>query len=130
MWNNNFLHRKCKNKERKAMNVCRLSWIFKVKKKKKKIVSKIVLTFALTEVILYPANASFIFSLTLWSLAVFLEKKYYKYRWTLLYSRDRDFKNMLAYNEFAYKKTNNHCKLEDRFQKKGHFSNAYMRIRR
>jgi len=25
---------------------------------------------------------------------------------------------MLAYNEFAYKKTNDHCKLEDRFQKK------------
>jgi len=29
---------------------------------------------------------------------------------------------MLAYNEFAYKKTNDHYKLEDRFQKKGHFS--------
>jgi len=25
---------------------------------------------------------------------------------------------MLPYNEFAYKKTYNHCKLEDRFQKK------------
>jgi len=25
---------------------------------------------------------------------------------------------MLKYNELAYKKTNNHCKLEDRFQKK------------
>jgi len=25
---------------------------------------------------------------------------------------------MLAYNEFAYKKTNDHCKLEDRFQKR------------
>jgi len=25
---------------------------------------------------------------------------------------------MLAYNEFAYKKTNDHCKLEDRFLKK------------
>jgi len=31
---------------------------------------------------------------------------------------ERYLKNMLEYNEFAYKKTNNHCKLEDRFQKK------------
>ncbi len=28
---------------------------------------------------------------------------------------------MLAYNEFEYKKTINHCKLEDRFQKKAIF---------
>jgi len=28
---------------------------------------------------------------------------------------------MLAYNEFEYKKTNDHCKLEDRFQKKAIF---------
>jgi len=48
-----------------------------------------------------------------------------KYRWTSLYARDKDSKNMLAYNEFAYKKTNDHCKLEDRFQKKGHFSISY-----
>ncbi len=32
---------------------------------------------------------------------------------------------MLAFNGFAYKKTNDHCNLEDRFQKKGHFSIAY-----
>jgi len=32
------------------------------------------------------------------------------YRWTSLYARDRDSKNMIAYNEFAYKKTNDHCK--------------------
>jgi len=38
---------------------------------------------------------------------------------TLLYVRDRDSKNMLSYNEFSYKKIYNHCKLEDRFQKKG-----------
>jgi len=38
--------------------------------------------------------------------------------WTSLYARDRDFKNSLAYNEFAYKKTKDYCKLEDRFQKK------------
>jgi len=37
---------------------------------------------------------------------------------------------MLAYNEFAYKKTNEHCKLEDRFQKKGHFSITYTQIKR
>jgi len=37
---------------------------------------------------------------------------------------------MLAYNEFAYEKTNDHCKLEDRFQKKGHFLIAYTQIRR
>jgi len=43
------------------------------------------------------------------------------YKWTSLYVRDRDSKNMLAYIEFAYKKTNNHCKLEDRFQKKAIF---------
>jgi len=30
------------------------------------------------------------------------------------------------YNEFAYKKANDHCKLEDRFKKKGYFSIAYM----
>jgi hypothetical protein len=30
-------------------------------------------------------------------------------------------KNMLTYNEFAYNKTNDHCKLEDRFQKKAIF---------
>jgi len=48
-----------------------------------------------------------------------ITKKYfwkYLYRWTLLYARDRDF---------AYKKTNDHCNFEDRFQKKGHFSTAY-----
>ncbi len=28
---------------------------------------------------------------------------------------------MLEYNEFKYKKTSNHCKLEDRFQKKAIF---------
>jgi len=28
---------------------------------------------------------------------------------------------MLAYNEFTYKKIYNHCKLEDRFQKKAIF---------
>jgi len=43
------------------------------------------------------------------------------YRWTSLYARDRDSKKMLANNEFAYKKTNDHCKLEDRFQKKAIF---------
>ncbi len=32
-----------------------------------------------------------------------LEKLKTQYRWTSLYSRDRDSKNMLEYNEFAYK---------------------------
>jgi len=32
--------------------------------------------------------------------------------------RDRDPKNRLKYNEFAYKKTKDDCELEDRFQKK------------
>ena len=41
-----------------------------------------------------------------------------QYRWTSLYARDRDSKNRLAYNEFAYKKTKDDCKLEDKFQKK------------
>jgi len=45
------------------------------------------------------------FLLNFEAFEVFLEKKYYKYRWTSLYARDRDFKNMLEYNEFAYKKT-------------------------
>jgi hypothetical protein len=44
--------------------------------------------------------------------------------------RDRDSKNMLTYNEFAYKKTKDHCKLEDRFNKKCHFSIAYSHIRK
>jgi hypothetical protein len=35
--------------------------------------------------------------------------------------RDRDFKNSLTYNEFAYNKTKDYCKLEDRFQKKAIF---------
>jgi hypothetical protein len=39
--------------------------------------------------------------------------------------RYRDSKNRLAYNEFAYKKTKDYHKLEDRFQKKGDFSIAY-----
>jgi hypothetical protein len=45
--------------------------------------------------------------------------------WTSLYVRDRDFKIRLAYNEFEYKKTLDYHKLEDRFQKKGHFSISY-----
>jgi len=52
-----------------------------------------------------------------------IHMNYLKYRWTSLYRRERDSKNMLEYNEFAYKKTNNHCKLEDRFQKKRPFFN-------
>jgi len=50
-----------------------------------------------------------------------LKAKQTKYRWTSLYARDRDSKNGLAYNEFAYKKTKGDCKSEDRFQKRGHF---------
>jgi len=46
------------------------------------------------------------------------------FRPTSLYARDRDSKNILEYNEFEYKKTNDHCKLEDRFQKKANFSIA------
>ena len=42
----------------------------------------------------------------------------FEYRWTSLYARDRDSKNWFTYNEFAYKKTKDDCKLEDRFQKK------------
>ncbi len=39
-----------------------------------------------------------------------------EYRWTSLYTRDRDSKNMLA-----YKKTYDHYKLEDTIQKKAIF---------
>jgi len=53
-----------------------------------------------------------------------------QYRWTSLYERDRDCKNRLAYKEFAYKKTQDDCKLEDRFQKKVNFWIAYMQNRR
>jgi len=53
-----------------------------------------------------------------------------KWIMTSLYARDRDSKNRLAYNEFAYKKTKDDCKLEDRFQKKGHFWIAYTQNRR
>jgi hypothetical protein len=52
------------------------------------------------------------------------------YRWTSLYARDRDSKNRLIYNKFAYKKTKGDCKSEDRFQKRGHFWIAYMQNRR
>jgi len=38
--------------------------------------------------------------------------------WLPAINRDRDSKNRLEYNEFAYKKTKDDCKLEDRFQKK------------
>jgi len=61
------------------------------------------------------------FSLSLPPFSLFLSNSLYIYSWTSLYSRDWDSKNLLAYNEFAYKKIYNHCKLEDRFQKKGHF---------
>ncbi len=40
------------------------------------------------------------------------------YRRTSLYARDRDLKICLLYNEFAYKKTNDDHKIEDRFYKK------------
>jgi len=43
--------------------------------------------------------------------------KKYMYRWTSFYSRDRDSKHRLKYNEFAYKKTKDDSKLEFRFQK-------------
>jgi len=49
-----------------------------------------------------------------------------EYRWTSLYARDRDSKNRLAYNGFAYKKTKDYCKSEDMFQKRVHFWIAYM----
>jgi len=35
---------------------------------------------------------------------------------------------MLAYNEFTYKKTKDHCKLEDTFQKKGHFQSHILKF--
>jgi len=48
-------------------------------------------------------------------------------RWTSLYSRDRDSKNRLAYNEFAYKKTKDYCKSEDRFQKRGIYAKSQIK---
>ncbi len=53
-----------------------------------------------------------------------------KYRRTSLYAIDRDRKIWLAYNEFAYKKTKDDCKLEDRFYKKASFSIANSQIKR
>ncbi len=41
----------------------------------------------------------------------------------------KNSKNRLAYNEFAYKKTKDDCQFEDRFQKKGHFWITFMQIR-
>ncbi len=41
-----------------------------------------------------------------------------KYSRTSLYTRDRDRKICLAYNEFAYKKNKDDHKIEDRFYKK------------
>jgi hypothetical protein len=49
------------------------------------------------------------------------------YRWTSLFSRVRDSKNRLAFNKFAYKKTKDYCKSDDRFQKRGHFWIAHIR---
>ena len=54
----------------------------------------------------------------------------WQYRYPSLYARDKDRKNKLAYNNFAYKKTTDDRKLEDRFQKNGQFSVAYTRNRR
>ncbi len=50
------------------------------------------------------------------------------YRRTSLYAIDRNHKICLAYNEFAYKKTKDDCKLKDTFYKQVSFSIAYMRI--
>jgi len=50
-------------------------------------------------------------------LTTYRMKKLFIYRWTSLYARDRDSKNRLAYNKFAYKKTKDYCKSDDRFQK-------------
>ncbi len=43
---------------------------------------------------------------------------------------DRNWKFWLTYNEFAYKKTKNDCKLRDTFQKTGQFAIADTRTRR
>ncbi len=50
------------------------------------------------------------------------------YRWPPLYTRDRD-KKMLSHNQFAYTKTKNECKLEDRYQKSDQFSVAFTQNR-
>ncbi len=52
------------------------------------------------------------------------------YSWTSLYAIDRDQKIWFAYNEFAYKKTKNDCKLGDTFQKNAQYAIADTRIRR
>jgi len=38
----------------------------------------------------------------------YFTKIFWLYKWTSLYARDKDSKNRLAYNEFAYKKTKNY----------------------
>ncbi len=43
-----------------------------------------------------------------------------QYGQTSLYAIDRDRKICLAYKEFAYKKTKDDCKLDDRFCKQHH----------
>ncbi len=40
-----------------------------------------------------------------------------KYRCLSLYAIDRDQKYMFTFNKFAYKKTKDDCKLEDRIKK-------------
>jgi len=47
------------------------------------------------------------------------------HRCTSLYARYRDSKNRLAYNEFAYIKTKEYHKLEDRFQKRPVYNCIY-----
>jgi hypothetical protein len=49
-----------------------------------------------------------------------------KYRWTSLYARDRDQKNWLAYNEFAYKNIMDTYKSRDRLLEKNQFLIACM----
>ena len=50
------------------------------------------------------------------------------YSQSSLYARDRDQNNVLAHNEFTYKKTKNDCKVKEGcFQKNDEFSDAYTR---
>ncbi len=43
------------------------------------------------------------------TLLLFVRRIVVIYRWPSLYAIDRDSKNRLAYNEFAYKKTKDDC---------------------
>ena len=68
-------------------------------------------------IVLIKSGKIFMKFLTIFSFIFFHATHLRVYRRTSLYAVDRDRKIWLAYNEFAYQKTKDDYKLEDRFYK-------------